>query len=73
VIAGRADTTNRANTMERMRIAVFGANGPTGRHLVDQELAAGHRVVAVTRNPNDIPPRDGLAVVGADVTDAKGG
>ena len=57
--------------MEPMRIAVFGANGPTGRHLVDQALAAGHRVVAVTRNPNDIPLRDGLTVARADVTDAQ--
>jgi putative NADH-flavin reductase len=53
------------------RIAVFGANGPTGRHLVDQALAIGHRVAAVTRNPNDIPGREGLTVVAADVTDAK--
>lgn len=53
------------------RIAVFGANGPTGRHLVDQALAIGHRVAAVTRNPNDIPGREGLTVAAADVTDAK--
>jgi putative NADH-flavin reductase len=54
-----------------MRIAIFGANGPTGRHLVDQALAAGHRVAAVTRNPNDIPPRDGLTVAAADATNAR--
>jgi putative NADH-flavin reductase len=53
-----------------MRIVVFGANGPTGRQLVDQALAAGHKVAAVTRRPDDIPPRDRLTVVGADVTDA---
>lgn len=53
-----------------MRIVVFGANGPTGRQLAGQALGAGHKVVAVTRHPEQIPPRDRLAVVGADVTDA---
>jgi putative NADH-flavin reductase len=53
-----------------MRLAVFGANGPTGHHLVDQALAAGDRVTAVTRHPDRIPPRKGLTVVGADVADA---
>jgi putative NADH-flavin reductase len=51
-----------------MRIVVFGANGPTGRQLTVQALAARHEVVAVTRHPDQIPPRDRLAVVGADVT-----
>jgi putative NADH-flavin reductase len=53
-----------------MRLTVFGANGPTGRLLVDQALAAGDRVTAVTRHPDSIPPRDRLSVVGADVADA---
>jgi putative NADH-flavin reductase len=53
-----------------MRIVVFGANGPTGRQVVDQALAAGHRVVAVTRRPDRMPARDRLDVVGADVADA---
>ncbi|MGH3256349.1 MAG: NAD(P)-dependent oxidoreductase [Streptosporangiaceae bacterium] len=52
-----------------MRIVVFGANGPTGRELVGQALAAGHDVAAVTRHPEQIPPREHLAVVGADATD----
>ena len=53
-----------------MRIAVFGANGPTGRHLTDQALAAGHEVVAVTRRPGSLPSeRPGLAVAVADATD----
>ncbi|MFD5338061.1 NAD(P)-dependent oxidoreductase [Streptomyces hawaiiensis] len=53
-----------------MRIAVFGANGPTGRHLTDQALAAGHEVVAVTRRPGSLlPGRQGLAVAVADATD----
>lgn len=54
-----------------MRIAVFGANGPTGRLLTDQALAAGHRVAAVTRRPDSFPlHHDRLDVVGADVLDA---
>jgi putative NADH-flavin reductase len=53
-----------------MRIAVFGANGPTGRLLTDQALAAGHQVAAVTRQPDSFPVRhDRLTVVGADVLD----
>jgi len=54
---------------ERLRIAVFGANGPTGRQLVDQALTAGHEVAAVTRHPEAIAPQDGLNVVGADIAD----
>ncbi|MGW2281070.1 NAD(P)-dependent oxidoreductase [Streptomyces sp. NPDC001770] len=52
-----------------MRITVFGANGPTGRHLTDQALAAGHQVVAVTRRPGSLTPRAGLTVAVADATD----
>jgi putative NADH-flavin reductase len=52
-----------------MRIVVFGAGGPTGRQLIDQALAAGHQVAAVTRRPQRLPQRDGLIVVGADVAD----
>ncbi|MCT2593867.1 NAD(P)H-binding protein [Streptomyces sp. N2-109] len=54
-----------------MRIAVFGANGPTGRLLTGQALAAGHQVAAVTRQPDAFPlHHDRLEVVGADVLDA---
>lgn len=53
-----------------MRIAIFGANGPTGRLLTAQALAAGHQVTAVTRHPGGIPPHTGLRVAEADATDA---
>ncbi len=56
-----------------MDLAVFGANGPTGRQVVRQALDAGHRVAAVTRKPDAYPlssPR--LDVVAADVTDPDG-
>ncbi|MEU5533749.1 NAD(P)H-binding protein [Streptomyces sp. NPDC020362] len=53
-----------------MRITVFGANGPTGRLLTSQALAAGHQVAAVTRQPASFPlQHDRLEVVGADVLD----
>ncbi|WP_405407546.1 NAD(P)-dependent oxidoreductase [Streptomyces decoyicus] len=52
-----------------MRIAIFGPNGPTGRRLTDQALAAGHEVVAVTRRSGSISARPGLTVAVADATD----
>jgi putative NADH-flavin reductase len=51
-----------------MRIAVFGATGPTGRQLTGQALTAGHTVTAITRRPGSIQPRAGLTEVTADVT-----
>lgn len=56
-----------------MDLAVFGANGPTGRQVVRQALTAGHHVTAVTRKPDQYPlssPR--LDVVATDVTDPDG-
>lgn len=55
-----------------MRLLILGATGPTGRHLVDQALGAGHDVTAVVREPARIPivhPR--LAIVVGDATDAR--
>jgi uncharacterized protein YbjT (DUF2867 family) len=52
-----------------MRIVVLGANGGTGRRLVQQALAAGHDVRAITRQPQSFPVRGpGLEVVAADAT-----
>jgi len=54
-----------------MRIAIFGANGPTGRLLTEQALAADHHVVAATRRPQDFPlTHERLEVEAADVHDA---
>jgi putative NADH-flavin reductase len=51
-----------------MSIAVFGANGPTGKLLVTQALAEGHEVTAVTRHPEAFSIRhDLLRVLRADV------
>jgi uncharacterized protein YbjT (DUF2867 family) len=54
-----------------MKIAVFGANGPTGRHLTQLALDEDHDVVAFTRHPDGFPiehPR--LDVAAGDVHDA---
>lgn len=54
-----------------MKIAVFGANGPTGRLLTQLALAEDHEVVAFTRHPDSFPiehPR--LEVAAGDVHDA---
>jgi uncharacterized protein YbjT (DUF2867 family) len=54
-----------------MNITVFGATGGTGRHVVEQALDTGHRVVAVVRDPARlaVPPRDGLTVATARLDD----
>jgi putative NADH-flavin reductase len=53
-----------------MKIAAFGANGQTGRILVEDALERGHLVNAVTRHPDEFPlHHDRLEVVRADVTD----
>jgi putative NADH-flavin reductase len=54
-----------------MKIAVFGANGPTGRLLTQLALDEDHDVVAFTRRPDAFPiqhPR--LEVAGGDVHDS---
>jgi uncharacterized protein YbjT (DUF2867 family) len=54
-----------------MQIAIFGANGPTGRLLTRRVLDGGHSAVAVTRRPEDFPfTAPALTVAGADVRDA---
>ncbi|MDG4797589.1 NAD(P)H-binding protein [Micromonospora sp. WMMD1082] len=46
-----------------MHLAILGATGRTGRHLVDQAIVAGHRVTAVVRDPNRFDQnQSGLAV-----------
>jgi putative NADH-flavin reductase len=38
-----------------MRVAIFGAHGPTGQLLTRDFLDAGHDAVAITRHPDDFP------------------
>lgn len=54
-----------------MKLAVFGANGPTGRLATRLALDEDHEVVAFTRRPETFPISDPrLTVVGGDVHDA---
>src|ERR1700733_6408904 len=53
-----------------MKLAIFGANGPTGRLLTEQALAAGHTVTAFTRHAEAFPLRhEHLRVVQGDALD----
>ncbi len=53
-----------------MRIAVFGANGRTGRKVVEQALARRHEVVAFVRGGSRVEPWERLTVVEGDARDA---
>jgi uncharacterized protein YbjT (DUF2867 family) len=41
-------------TTRGLDVAVFGASGGVGRHVLDQLLAAGHQVGAYVRNPAEL-------------------
>jgi putative NADH-flavin reductase len=54
-----------------MRLVIFGANGPTGRLLTAQALAARHSVTAFTRHADAFPIKHAqLRVVQGDALDA---
>lgn len=54
-----------------MKLAIFGANGQTGRLATARALDAGHEVVAVTRRPREFPlTGTGLTIAEADARDA---
>lgn len=54
-----------------MRIAIFGASGRTGRHLVQQALSRDHEVIAVVRRPDALAVTDDRLIVRqGDVLDA---
>ena len=54
-------------------VLVAGANGMTGRHLVDHLLKAGHLVRIIVRSPEKLPEfmqdREGLTVIKASILD----
>jgi uncharacterized protein YbjT (DUF2867 family) len=54
-----------------LNVAVFGASGNIGRHVVDQLLAAGHHVNAYVRNPAKLGvTQPNLRIVHGELTDA---
>jgi putative NADH-flavin reductase len=60
-------------TVSKMTLAVLGATGGTGRHVVATALAHGHEVIAVVRRPEAIHPAPCLRqVVWADLSDPSG-
>lgn len=55
-----------------MRLAIFGATGRTGRHLVEQALGLGHEVRALARDPGKLPlSHERLTVVQGSAEDAE--
>ncbi len=50
-----------------MKVVVFGANGGSGKRVVDVALAAGHEVIAAVRSPDKVAAKDKLHAVKADV------
>jgi putative NADH-flavin reductase len=55
-----------------MKLAIFGANGGTGRVLTAQALASGHTVIALTRHPETFGmTHERLRVVAGDALDAR--
>ena len=67
LLAGTVTADERG---ESLSILVYGASGKVGSHIVDEALARGHRVTAVSRDPARIDRRhDRLAAVGGDILD----
>ncbi|HEY2367620.1 MAG TPA: NAD(P)H-binding protein [Polyangiaceae bacterium] len=52
-----------------MKLVVFGANGGSGKRVVESALAGGHDVVAAVRSPEKVAAKDKLRAVKADVLD----
>lgn len=54
-----------------MKLVVFGGTGKTGKHIIEQALAAGHEVVALVRTPSRMEIEDPrLHVVQGDILQA---
>ncbi len=61
----------RQNVSQKRRVAVLGATGATGRHVVAAALRSGDEVVALTRTQGSFEPSRGLTELAwPDVTDA---
>jgi putative NADH-flavin reductase len=54
-----------------MKLAIFGATGRTGRHLVEQAVEGGHTVTVLLRTPAAFPMQhERLTIIQGDVRDA---
>jgi putative NADH-flavin reductase len=53
-----------------VRLALMGASGRIGGHLLAWALASGHQVTALARSPQALTAAAGLTVVAGDATDA---
>lgn len=54
-----------------MKFLVLGATGATGTLFTDAAIAAGHQVVALVRNPQKLPAREGLQAISGEVRDTE--
>ena len=63
----RAAGEARAPGENPLTIAVLGAPGRTGKHVVDDLTARGHVVRGISRSADQQPPRDGVTWISADV------
>jgi uncharacterized protein len=52
-----------------MRLAVLGASGRIGQHILASALESGHQVCALVRRPEALPAASGLTVMKGDATD----
>ena len=69
-VARQVHSGTMRQSVSKMRVAVLGATGGTGRHVVTTALARGHHVVALVRRPETIDPAPGLQeMVWADLND----
>ena len=62
--------TAGAVAQEKLNIAIYGATGEVGSHVVQEALERGHRVRAVSRNPDQVRlQHQNLTVVKGDLLD----
>ena len=54
-----------------MKITMFGATGPTGKHFTALALKNGHEVTALVRDASKLSAADKLSIVVGDATDEK--
>jgi putative NADH-flavin reductase len=53
-----------------MRLALLGASGRIGQHVLAWALESGHQVTALARNPQSLAAAAGLTVLAGDATEA---